>query len=65
MNKKKEEKDLGVGYILHKGMKFEVNVQDTREKFGRVEFLIAPRCGTGSAWVDTKNLFPAGDGPMA
>lgn len=34
----------------------DVSVADTRQSYGRTEFLIQPTAGTGQAWVSSKSV---------
>ena len=38
-------------YSKTDGISFTVQITDTRERFGNIDYLIAPLCGRGQAWV--------------
>jgi hypothetical protein len=39
-----------------KGVTVTVRIEDIRESYGRIDFLIAPLAGTGECWVQDSTL---------
>ena len=38
------------------GLSFEVKIKDVKNSYGNIRFLIEPKAGCGSAWVENGNL---------
>jgi hypothetical protein len=38
------------------GLLVEVTVEDTREVYGRTDYLVRPRAGAGFAWVSSERV---------
>jgi hypothetical protein len=52
------------GYLLVHGLEVKVEIMDVRQVFNRVDYLVQPEAGRGSAWVaaGTVNLIEPGTG---
>lgn len=50
-------KVIGLAGLYHVGgLAFPVRVDDVRERFGRVDYLIVPLGGEGSRWVASESV---------
>ena len=52
------------GYFLVHGLEVKVEILDVRQVFNRVDYLVQPEAGRGSAWVSAGmvNLIEPGTG---
>ena len=44
------------GQYLHKGLRWPVDILDSRARYGRIDVLITPIGGEGSIWVDCDSV---------
>ncbi len=44
------------GYLQVHGLEVKVEIKDVRQVFNRVDYLVEPKAGRGSAWVSAETV---------
>ncbi len=44
------------GFLLVHGLEVKVEIMDVRQVFNRVDYLVEPEAGRGSAWVSAETV---------